>query len=218
VPSETVSKLPNPDGDLVCASGLTFSSACDAFVQRAEKAKSVSQDGRIRATTAPRRREAGEAQRRRHENWPRRLGPLARHFRTKLGTPVGAASPPITNRSSTVSAAEYADFRIIDFHLVNDRADGGAAEGRISGHASWDRATFSNSSGFDRATFSDDASVSPATFLTKVSFNSSKFFRSAKFDSSTFSDIASFDSATRRSAVLWVVSVLDGALRSWADL
>ena len=55
-PSETVSKIPNPDGDLVFAFGFTFSSAYDALVQQAEKAKLVSQDGRLR----PRARQVDE--------------------------------------------------------------------------------------------------------------------------------------------------------------
>jgi hypothetical protein len=50
-----------------------------------------------------------------------------RHFRTKLGTPAGEAPPPITSRSGT-DFLPYADFHVIDFDLVDDRAQVGAAE------------------------------------------------------------------------------------------
>jgi len=51
-----------------------------------------------------------------------------RHFRTKLSTPAGVAPPPITSRARTYFLP-WIRISVIDFDLVDDSTQIGAAEG-----------------------------------------------------------------------------------------
>jgi hypothetical protein len=56
----------------------------------------------------------------------------AEPLRSKTGHS-GWSRPSTHNKTlQNTPAADYADFRVVDFHLVNNRADVGAAEGRVA--------------------------------------------------------------------------------------